>query len=86
MARLNSSWHDASGASQVTGRDGSVQSPDYSDLRDGMEEVPLGNGDQWVEAMLRRNPRLALRILEVRIGQPAVAGGWVSVWQEGEPR
>jgi len=66
QAQLEGLGNDGGFAPQATGMDGSVQSPDYSDLRRAMEEVPLGDGDEWLEALLQENPRLSLRILEVR--------------------
>ena len=50
--------------------EGTVQCPDYDDLRRAMEEVPLGDGDEWLAALLGENPRLALRIIEVSSPSP----------------
>eukprot|EP00959_Pyramimonas_sp_CCMP1952_P245047 5121209-Pyramimonas_sp.AAC.1 len=58
--------NDGGFAPQVTGMNGQVQSPIYNDLRTGMEEIPLGNGDEWLEKMMTVNPTLSLRIMETR--------------------
>jgi hypothetical protein len=31
-----------------------------------MEEIPMGDGDSWLETMMTINPSLALRIMETR--------------------
>ena len=57
---------DGGFAPQVTGRDGSCLCPDYDDLRRAMEEIPLGDGDSWIDAFMSINSEVALRIIIAR--------------------
>ena len=66
QGHLEGLGNDGGFAPQATGWDGSVQCPDYQDLRTAMETVPLGNGDEWISAFMKVNPVVALRILEAR--------------------
>ena len=58
--------NDGGFAPQATGWDGSSNCPDYDVLRWHMENVPLGDGDEWLSALMKENPTVALRILEAR--------------------
>ena len=58
--------NDGGFAPQATGWDGSSNCPDYEVLRWHMENVPLGDGDEWISALMKENPVVALRILEAR--------------------
>ena len=58
--------NDGGFAPQATGWDGSSNCPDYDVLRWHMENVPLGDGDEWISALMKENPTVALRILEAR--------------------
>ena len=58
--------NDGGFAPQATGWDGSSDCPDYDVLRWHMENVPLGDGDEWLSALMKENPTVALRILEAR--------------------
>jgi len=66
QAQLEGLGNDGGFTPQATGWDGKVESPIYNDLRKGMEEIPLGDGDQWLEKMMTVNPSLSLRIMETR--------------------
>ena len=48
QGQLEGLGNDGGFAPQATGWDGTVQCPDYADLRHAMEHVPLGNGDEWI--------------------------------------
>ena len=40
--------------------------PDYDDLRRAMEEIPLGDGDSWIDEFIGINSAVALRIIIAR--------------------
>ena len=40
--------------------------PDYEDLRTAMETIPLGDGDEWLDAFMGVNPNVALRVITAR--------------------
>ncbi|KAK3263207.1 hypothetical protein CYMTET_27980 [Cymbomonas tetramitiformis] len=65
-AQLEGAGNDGGFIPQATGLNGEVESPDFNDLRNCMEDIPLGDGNEWLEEMLQRNPALALRIMDVR--------------------
>ena len=58
--------NDGGFAPQATGLDGTSDCPDYDDLRWHMENVELGDGDSWISALMKKNPVVALRVLEAR--------------------
>ena len=58
--------NDGGFAPQATGMDGTSDCPDYDDLRWHMENVELGDGDSWISALMKKNPVVALRVLEAR--------------------
>ena len=71
QGQLEGLGNDGGFAPQATGWDGTVQCPDYADLRHAMEHVPLGNGDEWISGAfyshwspydrVRRGERRSLR-------------------------
>lgn len=58
--------NDGGFAPQATGWDGTSNCPDYDDLRWHMENVDLGDGDEWISALMKKNPVVAMRVLEAR--------------------
>lgn len=66
QSHLEGAGNDGGFAPQVTGRDGTCMCPDYDDLRRAMEGVPLGDGDEWLDAFFGTNPEVALRICACR--------------------
>ena len=66
QAQLEGLGGDGGFAPQATGMKGNVESPSYDALRRTMEEVPLGDGDSWIEALMERDSALALRLMSVR--------------------
>ena len=58
--------NDGGFAPQATGWDGSSDCPDYDVLRWHMENVPLGDGDEWLSALMKEIPTVAFRVLEAR--------------------
>ena len=66
QAQLEGQGNDGGFAPQVTGYDGKVQSGDYNDLRNAMEQIPLGDGDEWISAFMRINTTVGMRVLEAR--------------------
>ena len=58
--------NDGGFAPQATGMDGTSDCPDYDDLRWHMENVELGDGDSWISALMKKNPVVALRVLEAQ--------------------
>jgi hypothetical protein len=66
QSHLEGAGNDGGFAPQVTGRDGACMCPDYDDLRRAMEDVPLGDGDAWLDEFFGTNPEVALRICVCR--------------------
>jgi hypothetical protein len=66
QAQLEGLGNDGGFAPQSTGMSGDVESPGYDALRRTMDEVPLGDGDSWIEALMARDSALALRLMSVR--------------------
>ena len=66
QSHIEGAGNDGGFAPQVTGRDGSCLCPDYDDLRSAMEKIPLGDGDEWLDAFMGINPEVCLRIITAR--------------------
>lgn len=66
QAQLEGLGNDGGFAPQATGASGDVECPSYDTLRSAMADVPLGDGDTWLEALLLRDATLALRVMAVR--------------------
>mmetsp|Transcript_9158 Transcript_9158/g.30179 ORF Transcript_9158/g.30179 Transcript_9158/m.30179 type:complete len:199 (-) Transcript_9158:2-598(-) len=66
QSHLEGAGNDGGFAPQVTGRDGQVMCPDYDDLRRAMETIPLGDGDEWLDAFMKINSTVALRVIIAR--------------------
>ena len=66
QSHLEGAGNDGGFAPQVTGRDGQVMCPDYDDLRNAMETIPLGDGDEWLDAFMKINSTVALRVIIAR--------------------
>jgi hypothetical protein len=69
QAQLEGLGNDGGFAPQATGMRGNVESPAHDALRRAMADVPLGDGDSWLEALLQRDAAgasLALRVMAVR--------------------
>ena len=66
QAQMEGLGNDGGFAPQATGMSGDVESPGYDALRRAMVEVPLGDGDSWIEALMERDAALALRLMAVR--------------------
>jgi hypothetical protein len=66
QAQMEGLGNDGGFAPQATGRDGTVESPSYNALRTAMADVPLGDGDSWLETLEGMDSALALRIMAVR--------------------
>lgn len=66
QSHLEGAGNDGGFAPQVTGRDGKVMCPDYDDLRNAMEKIPLGDGDEWLDAFMKINSTVALRVIVAR--------------------
>ena len=66
QAHLEGAGNDGGFVPQNVGLDGEVEAPPYAKLREAMEQVPLGDGDDFCEEMLKRDPAVGLRVLEVR--------------------
>ncbi|CAL58582.1 unnamed product [Ostreococcus tauri] len=66
QSHLEGAGNDGGFAPQATNRDGTCGSPDYDDLRKAMESIPLGDGDEWLDAFMSVNPEVCLRIIVAR--------------------
>ena len=66
QGQLEGIGNDGGFAPQATGMKGNTEAPDLFDLFDCLEEVPMTDGDIWLGELLKRNPRLAIRIIDVR--------------------
>ena len=66
QGHLEGLGNDGGFAPQASNFDGSCGSPDLADLLWAMENVPLGDGDSWISAFMKKNPVVALRVLEAR--------------------
>ncbi len=66
QAQLEGLGNDGGFAPQATGAGGDVEAPPYDALRRAMEQIPLGDGDSWLEALLAVDAALAVRIMGVR--------------------
>ena len=66
QSHIEGAGNDGGFAPQVTGRDGRVMCPDYDDLRNAMEGIPLGDGDEWLDEFMKINSTVALRIITAR--------------------
>ena len=66
QSHLEGAGNDGGFAPQVTGRDGQVMCPDYDDLRNAMETIPLGDGDEWLDAFMKINSTVELRVIIAR--------------------
>ena len=66
QSHLEGAGNDGGFAPQVTGRDGQVMCPDYDDFRRAMETIPLGDGDEWLDAFMKINSTVALRVIIAR--------------------
>jgi hypothetical protein len=66
QAQLEGLGNDGGFAPQATGASGDVEAPPYDALRRAMEEIPLGDGDSWLEALMGTDAALAARVMQVR--------------------
>jgi hypothetical protein len=66
QAQLEGLGNDGGFAPQATGARGDIEAPSYDALRRAMEDVPLGDGDTWLEALMGTDAPLAARIMAVR--------------------
>ena len=66
QSHIEGAGNDGGFAPQVSQMDGSCASPDYEDLRRAMEEIPLGDGDEWLDAFMGINPNVTLRVITAR--------------------
>jgi len=66
QSHIEGAGNDGGFAPQVSQMDGSCACPDYDDLRRAMEEIPLGDGDEWLDAFMGINPNVALRVITAR--------------------
>lgn len=65
-AQLEGLGNDGGFAPQATMADGSAGSPDHAILLWALENVELGDGDDFLLAVCEKSPALALRLMEVR--------------------
>jgi len=66
QGHLEGAGNDGGFAPQATNFDGTCGSPDLADLLWAMENIPLGDGDAWISAFMKKNPVVATRVLEAR--------------------
>ncbi len=50
---------------------GDVEAPSYAALRRAMADVPLGDGEEWLAALLTQDAALAVRVMGVRAAYAA---------------